>query len=463
MQVRNPNTTSGDGAGRAMIATEAKLVRPSRGFESMARRRFQSPKPFKEGSFWWLRVWDTNPTGSRKRQRIKLARADMSVREVEKIVAEKLRPMNQGLALTGSAMSFSDFMHDTYMPRYLQPAGPSGASHLSSSTRSSYQGIIAKYLEPKFGRACLRDLTRSALQQYFSGMASQVSYPTISKIRDVLSSILRSAVDVDYLNQNPMKGLRLPKDRRPRRPKPTITPEQFTNLVQLVSEPYATMIFVAVWTGLRVSELIGLKWRCIHADSITIEERYCRGDWSAPKTDASAATIGVDPEVIARLLRLTTLTVEVRAGRAIRKHKLVKSGGADDLVFQSVQNGRPMNDQNILKRHLQPAARKLGLPFVNWRCLRTSHATWLVQAGADPKSVQGQMRHSRISTTMDIYAQIVASSQRRALQQLSAFASGGSLPAVQQTAAMNLDFSPRAEPEIMAQDPRSNSRSKTVQ
>jgi hypothetical protein len=60
-----------------------------------------------------------------------------------------------------------------------------------------------------------------------------------------------------------------------------------------------------------------------------------------------------------------------------------------------------MNDQNILKRHLQPAARKLGLPFVNWRCLRTSHATWLVQAGADPKSVQGQMRHSRISTTMD--------------------------------------------------------------
>ena len=81
-----------------------------------------------------------------------------------------------------------------------------------------------------------------------------------------------------------------------------------------------------------------------------------------------------------------------------------------------------MNDQNILKRHIQLAGKKLGLPFVNWRCFRTSPATWLVQAGADPKTVQGQMRHSRISTTMDIYAQIVPAAQRRALQQLSAFA-----------------------------------------
>jgi integrase len=251
------------------------------------------------------------------------------------------------------------------------------------------------------------------------------SYPTTSKVRDVLSSILRSAVDVDYLVKSPMEGLRLPLDKRPRQPKPTITPENFNNLVDLMAEPYATMMYVAVWTGLRVSELIALKWRCIHADSITIEERFCRGDWSVPKTQASAATIGVSPEVIARIFRLRSLSVEVRAGRAVREYKLVKSDNPDALVFQSVKEGRPMTDQNILKRHIQPAARKLGLPFVTWRCLRTTHATWLVQAGADPKSVQGQMRHSRIQTTMEIYAQIVPAAQRRALEKLSEFAKGG--------------------------------------
>jgi site-specific recombinase XerC len=120
-----------------------------------------------------------------------------------------------------------------------------------------------------------------------------------------------------------------------------------------------------------------------------------------------AATIGVEPEVINRLLRLKTLTVDVRAGRALRKYKVVKSDDPGALVFQSVRDGKPMSEQNVLKRHIRPAARTLGLPFVNWRCLRTSHAAWLVQAGADPKSVQGQMRHSRISTTIDIYPQIV--------------------------------------------------------
>jgi integrase len=309
--------------------------------------------------------------------------------------------------------------------------------------------MISKYLRPDLGKQCLRDLTEGALEDYFAQKALEVSYPVLSKIRDTLSSVLRAAVKVHYLSRNPMADHELPKDRRVRRPKPTITPEWFEKLVQLIAEPYATMVFVAVWTGLRVSELIGLRWRCIHADSITIEERYCRGDWSTPKTEASAATIGVAPVVIARLQRLHSLAVKVRAGGqgAVRECKVVKSAEPDDLVFQSLYGGHPMNDQNILKRHIKPAARKLGLPFVNWRCLRTSHATWLVQAGADPKSVQGQMRHSRISTTMDIYAQIVPASQRRAVQQLSAFAGGETQTAL----ASEQDFL------------RSESRSKTVQ
>ena len=382
-----------------------------------ARRRFQDPKPKREGNCWYLRVWQDAFVGgvsTRKRQRIKLAPASMPEREVKKIAAEILRPVNQGLVTVGSAVNFNQYMDDTYIPTMLPL--------LAKTTQDAYQGVIGKYLRPTFGEACLRDLTPLTLQRYFSGMRNDgISYPSILKIRDALSSILRSAVQYGFLVKSPLEGLRMPPDKRGRRSKPFISPEQFDGLVGIIPEPYSTMIYVAVRTGLRVSELIGLKWRCIQGDSITIEERFCRGDWSAPKTQASAATIGVEPGVIARIHQLKGLTVDIRAGRAVRTYKLVKADGPDDLVFQSVKDGKPMRDNNILKRFIKPAAKQLGLPFVNWRCLRTSHATWLVQAGADPKSVQGQMRHSRISTTMDIYAQIVPEAQRRALKKLSAF------------------------------------------
>jgi hypothetical protein len=56
-----------------------------------------------------------------------------------------------------------------------------------------------------------------------------------------------------------------------------------------------------------------------------------------------------------------------------------------------------MSDHNVLSRHIKPAAPKLGIGWVNWQVLRRSYATWLVEAGADPKAVQAQMRHSRVN------------------------------------------------------------------
>jgi site-specific recombinase XerC len=84
-----------------------------------------------------------------------------------------------------------------------------------------------------------------------------------------------------------------------------------------------------------------------------------------------------------------------------------------------VKDGKPIRDNNILTRFIKPAARKLGLDWVNWRSLRTSHAVWLKMAGADVKGAQGQMRHSRASTTLDIYQQFVPEAQQKVVDQLS--------------------------------------------
>lgn len=326
----------------------------------------------------------------------------------------------------GSATNFQHYVETTYIPVVM----PS----MAKSTQDRYKGVIKNYLIPAYGELSLRDLSRLTIQRYFSEMAnSPLAHESKDKIKDVLSSILGSAVEFELLAKNHVASIRLPAQRTGRkRTKPYITPKQFDELVARIPEPYASMIYVAVYTGLRVSELAGLKWNDVIAIeqaneegevevryAISIDERFCRGDWGAPKSDASNATIGINECVYLRVQRLKLLTVNVRAGNAIRRYKVVKADGPEDLVFQSVSKGAPMRDNNILSRHIKPAARKMGLGFVNWRCLRTSHATWLKMAGADVKDAQAQMRHSRSSTTLDIYQQFVPESQQRAVEKLS--------------------------------------------
>ena len=77
-----------------------------------------------------------------------------------------------------------------------------------------------------------------------------------------------------------------------------------------------------------------------------------------------------------------------------------------------------MRDNNVLVRQIKPAAKTLSICRVNWQVLRRSFATWLKMAGADIKDAQALMRHSRASTTLDVYQQFVPESQRRVLESL---------------------------------------------
>lgn len=397
----------------------------------MAKRRFQDPELEQIGNWWQIRIYQdeySNGRRIRKRKRIRLAPATMAVREVQKLKAEYLRPLNQGLVTAGSATMFEDYVKNVYVTTELPL--------LASSTQDRYRGIVANYLLPAFGGLYLREMTPLTLQKYISGFQIQgreeagpggestgatkkLSRESVDKTRDVLSSILGSAVKYGYLVSNPAASLQVPPEKRgKRRHKPFIRPEEFAVLVELISEPYATMVYVAVYTGLRVSELIGLRWDDIHEHSITIDERFCRGDWGEPKSDASNTTIPVNGKVIERIQGLRTMTVDVKAGKAVRHYRVVKADGPEDLVFQSVKGGQPMRDNNILVRHIKPAARRIGTPWVNWQVLRRSYATWLRMVGTDPRDRQSLMRHSRFTTTAEIYEQDLPESQLRAVEKL---------------------------------------------
>ena len=409
------NPTPKQLSGCGIVLVEASLGGPSKGdYESMARRRYQKPAPRREGQQWVLYYWDdefVQGERRRKKKRHVLGLASMLEREAEKVRDEFLRPLNQGLVTIGSATRYADFVASVYQPVVLPT--------LAKSTQDRAMSVYENYLRPAFGEMCLREITPLTVQRYVSSMAEwALAQESKDKVRDVLSSMLGSAVRYGLLVKNPVEGVRLPTPKSGKRSKPYIPEELFYSLLGLIAEPYASMIYVAVYTGLRVSELIALRWRNVHEDAITIEERYCRGDWGAPKSDASNVTIPVNHTVIERIQRLKTLTVEVKAGRAVRRYPAVKASGPEELVFQSVAKGAPMRDNNILVRHIKPAARAIGAPWINWQVLRRSFATWLKIKGADVKDAQALMRHSRATTTLDIYQQFVPESQRRVVDRL---------------------------------------------
>ena len=295
----------------------------------MSRRKYQKPTPRREGRQWVLYYWDddfVDGEGRRKRKRHVLGPATMGQREAEKIRDEFLRPLNQGLVTIQSATKFADYVESVYKPVVLPT--------MAKSTRDRAMSVYENHLLPAFGPMCLRDITPLTVQRYVSGLAdSKLSQESKDKIRDVFSSILRSAVRYRLLVTNPAVGVRLPAPKNGKRSKPYITQETFSRLLVLMAEPYATMVFVAVYTGLRVSELIGLKWRNVHADSITVEQRCCRGDWGAPKSEASNATIPVNRVVTERIERLKVMVVEVKAGRGLRNMRRSREVGQTISYF----------------------------------------------------------------------------------------------------------------------------------
>ena len=132
-----PNTTAASVDSRAIVPREASTGVPLKGadFERMTRRRFQSPTPKLRGTWWTLRVRQdqfTEGRHERSHKRVRLAPATVPFKEVQKIAAEYLRPINQSLETIGSATNFKHYVETTYIP-IVMPL-------LAKSTRDRYEG-----------------------------------------------------------------------------------------------------------------------------------------------------------------------------------------------------------------------------------------------------------------------------------------------------------------------------------
>ena len=221
-------------------------------------------------------------------------------------------------------------------------------------------------------------------------------------VRNLLSKILSMAVDWEYLQVNPVRGVKLParplcEDRR------FLTVEEVTRLLKELDGPAHTLVLSSVLTGMRIGELLALRWKNVDFERkvIRVREAVYEGHVSTPKTRSGLRDVPIGPAL----------------EHALHQHN-ARSRVADDSLVFPTRTGTYQRPGNLQKRHLLPACAKAGLSGISWHDCRHTHATLLSDMGEPLKTAQAQVGHASLSTTAEIYAHAIPSSQRFAIERL---------------------------------------------
>ena len=360
----------------------------------MARRRYQTGCVFKRGKRRkvWVARWredvlcEDGKVGRILRSVVLGSVADLPTRRDAQVrLDEELRAVNQGTVRPESSMLFGTFAEEQWKTLVLPT--------LKLSTQHGYKTVLAKHLLPYWRDWRLRDIGRQDVQQWVADrFRRKLGWQTVRNAWTLLSGILETAVEYGYLSMNPARGVKFPEKELKEAPV-LFTAEDFVKLLEQLDEPYRTMARLIALTGLRIGELLAVRWRCLDLEigTLSVRESVYEGKFQSPKTRKSRRTMPLGPQIIVWL----------------REHRLrAKRTESDDLVFGN-RKGQPLRESKLLRNVLQPAAERAGLGRVTWHQFRHIHSSLLNDLRVPVKIAQEQLGHSSISTTLNIYTHVV--------------------------------------------------------
>jgi integrase len=228
---------------------------------------------------------------------------------------------------------------------------------------------------------------------------SGLAWPTVSKLRGIMSRVYKIGLLHELVNRNPVEGVetRTESDYVAI----VISPHQTLAILDsLESLLHRTLVLTCAATALRSSELLSLRWSDIEWEEnrISVSKRWAKGSDGETKTKASKGFVPMH-DVLAHALR--------------DWHNETPYANNSDFVFPSLRgSGKlPVCASVFVADHLRPAAIKAGVQIAKgqrfgFHNLRHSLSNWLVNKGkVGPKTVQSILRHSKIQTTLDLYTQ----------------------------------------------------------
>ncbi|MEA2274805.1 MAG: hypothetical protein QOI98_3513 [Solirubrobacteraceae bacterium] len=266
---------------------------------------------------------------------------------------------------------------------------------LSSRTFEIYELALRRHVVPVFGGRQLRSITPDQLVAWIRGLRSAGYAPdSIQNYWRPLNLVLGHAVRHGVIAASPAD--RLTSAERPG-PGPSrqrfLSRAEMERLLAAAPSRYRTAIACALFSGLRLSELLGLTWGDVDLGERVLKVRYKlsrQGERVALKTSAARRDV----------ILMSQLARELDAMRAASRF----SEGRD-LVF-SASSGQTIGHRNITGRGLARATTGAGLEGITFHALRHTFASILIAQGRDPVFVSRQLGHTNAAITLRVYAHL---------------------------------------------------------
>jgi len=329
--------------------------------------------------------------------------------EVARRQRAALKSQDDGLPIVTERQTVAQFMQ-----RWLVASSPS----LRERTWERYEQYVRLHIIPVLGKVSLTALTPVHLQRlYAKRLESGLSSTTVHHLHATIHRALEQALRWNLVPRNVADLVDPPRTEHFEIT--TLTAKQASDLLVAAEGNRLRALYVmALTTGMRQGELLGLRWRDVDLERGSVQ---IRGTMQATKKGlrfAETKTRGSRRHVL-----LPTRTIDaLRQHRAAQAEERLRVGQAwedNDLVFAN-EVGRPIAAGNLLKRSFEPLLRRAGLPRIRFHDLRHSAATLLLEEGIHAKIVSEMLGHTRISTTLDLYSHVTPTMQRQAAEAFDA-------------------------------------------
>jgi len=335
-------------------------------------------------------------------------------KEVQERLKTALYEQQQGTLVTGPQQKVGPFL-----TRWLEDVHKRS---IRPRTYERYEEIVRLHLVPGIGHHQLQKLLPQHLQAFYAQRLEEgLSTTTVISFHNLLHKALKTAVRWNLIARNPCDLVSPPRRKR-FEIRPLSLPQIHQLLAAARGHRQEALFILALSTGMRRGELLGLKWQDLDLEQGTLQVRRIltripsklpgRGfEEAEPKTDKGRRRITLAPFATEALKqhRLRQREAKLKAGPGWQDH---------DYVF-CTSIGTHLNPTRDVLDVLKSLLGKAGLPSIRFHDLRHSCATMLLGMEVHPKIVQEILGHSQISMTLDIYSHVLPTMQEEAMSRIN--------------------------------------------